>query len=218
MEQNSSQPVKIDQKIVGYSVSMGENKEVTGTTPVLVASTASPIHSYDRPDVVTGFTYKIKPPTTSSAMYITINHIEDEHGVLRPIEIFVNTKHMEHFQWVAALTRMISAVLRKPGPFLFIVEELQQVFDPQGGYWYEGKMIPSVVAHIGAVFKHHCQRIGILEAPPLSNAQKEVMAEKKAEAEKKGVKGQLCAKCGESSVVKLDGCMTCLDCGDSKCG
>jgi len=29
---------------------------------------------------------------------------------------------------------------------------------------------------------------------------------------------QLCAKCNETSVVMMDGCMTCLACGDSKCG
>ena len=29
---------------------------------------------------------------------------------------------------------------------------------------------------------------------------------------------QLCAKCSTASVVMMDGCMTCLTCGDSKCG
>jgi len=29
---------------------------------------------------------------------------------------------------------------------------------------------------------------------------------------------QLCAKCSTAAVVMMDGCMTCLNCGDSKCG
>ena len=29
---------------------------------------------------------------------------------------------------------------------------------------------------------------------------------------------QLCAKCSTAAVVLMDGCMTCLNCGDSKCG
>jgi len=29
---------------------------------------------------------------------------------------------------------------------------------------------------------------------------------------------QLCAKCNTTAVVMMDGCMTCLSCGDSKCG
>ena len=29
---------------------------------------------------------------------------------------------------------------------------------------------------------------------------------------------QLCAKCSTAAVVMMDGCNTCLNCGDSKCG
>ena len=29
---------------------------------------------------------------------------------------------------------------------------------------------------------------------------------------------QLCSKCSTAAVVMMDGCMTCLNCGDSKCG
>ncbi len=28
----------------------------------------------------------------------------------------------------------------------------------------------------------------------------------------------VCAKCSTKAVVLMDGCMTCLSCGDSKCG
>ncbi|MDX2504176.1 MAG: NrdJb, partial [Gammaproteobacteria bacterium] len=29
---------------------------------------------------------------------------------------------------------------------------------------------------------------------------------------------QVCDKCSTKAVIKMDGCMTCLNCGDSKCG
>jgi hypothetical protein len=29
---------------------------------------------------------------------------------------------------------------------------------------------------------------------------------------------QLCVKCNTAALVMMDGCMTCLSCGDSKCG
>ena len=50
--------------------------------------------------------------------------------IRRPFEIFINSKNLEHFQWVVALTRVISAVFRKGGDVTFLVEELKAVFDP----------------------------------------------------------------------------------------
>jgi hypothetical protein len=29
---------------------------------------------------------------------------------------------------------------------------------------------------------------------------------------------QLCGKCNTKAMIQMDGCMTCLNCGDSKCG
>jgi hypothetical protein len=29
---------------------------------------------------------------------------------------------------------------------------------------------------------------------------------------------QLCTKCHTRAVIQMDGCLTCLNCGDSKCG
>ena len=55
----------------------------------------------------------------------------------RPFEIFVNSKNLEHYAWVVALTRMISAVFRRGGEVAFVAEELKQVFDPRGGQWIE---------------------------------------------------------------------------------
>lgn len=217
MEQNSSQPVKIDSKIVGYSVVKASDGPVT-QAPVIVQE----VRSHQRPDVVEGATYKIKPPTWSSALYITINNLVMEDGSRRPIEIFVNTKDTSHYQWVVAMTRVISALFRKPGEFLFVIEELEQVFDPQGAYWGEGahagKMIPSVVAHIGLVLKQHCRDLGLITGPVLSSAQLEIIAEKVAVAEAQGIKGTRCPKCSEEAMILIDNCLTCTACGESKCG
>ena len=54
---------------------------------------------------------------------------------------------MENFQWILALTRIISAVFRKGGDVTFLVEELRSVFDPRGGYFKRGgNYMPSLVA------------------------------------------------------------------------
>ena len=91
---------------------------------------------------------------------------------------------MEHFQWVLALTRVISAVFRKGGDATFMVEELKQVFDPQGGYFKKGgRFMPSLVAEIGEVLETHMKKCGLIENEELSDAHKALMAEKRAALE-----------------------------------
>lgn len=202
---------QITKKIVGWAVS--KSTDTKGNThTVKIAETL------ERPRVVEGRTYKISPAVTDSAMYITINHVVLEDGTRRPVEMFINTKHVVHQQWITALTRMVSAIFRKPGPYLFIAEELKEIYDPQGGYFAEQKMMPSIVAHVADVLEEHFIWIGALEKPELSAVQKEVIAEKIAEAEKAGVKMQTCPKCHAEAMIMMDNCMTCTACGESKCG
>ena len=202
---------KITKKIVGWAVNKTTD-DAGNTHEVREAVTL------ERPRVVVGRTYKISPAVTDSAMYITINDVVEDDGQHRPVEMFINTKHVAHQQWITALTRMVSAIFRKPGPYLFVADELEQIYDPQGGYFEGGKMMPSVVAHVAAVLREHFIWIGAMEAPELSAAQKEMIAEKVVQAEKTGTQMQLCGKCNEKALLMLDGCMTCTSCGDSKCG
>jgi hypothetical protein len=157
----------------------------------------------NREESLEGTTYKIKSPLSKHAIYVTINNKDG-----RPFEIFINSKNVDHFQWTIALTRVISAVMRTTnGHCDFLVEELESVFDPNGGYfgtnsWSKGKYMPSLVAEIGNVIKLHMG----LQKPKKFNEGKE---------ESKGVK---CKSCGSSNTVLEEGCFKCLDCGESKCG
>ena len=166
---------------------------------------------------------------------MTINDIVlnpgTEHELRRPFEIFINSKNMDHFQWVVALTRVISAVFRKGGDCTFLAEELKAVFDPKGGYFKPGgKFMPSLVAEIGDAIESHLKMIGLLEDHSLDEHQQKLVDEKRKEyeslqnggaAEYKGdypEGAQMCNKCMTKAAVLMDGCMTCLSCGDSKCG
>lgn len=168
----------------------------------------------DRPAALEGQTYKVKWPGSEHALYITINDIIIA-GHRRPFEVFINSKNMEHFAWTVALTRMISAVFRRGGDISFVVEELKAVFDPRGGAWMEGRYIPSILAAIGGVIERHLVSIGFIEGEGMglkTDPHAQVMAVGEAP------RGKACPSCGSYALQMKEGCMTCNDCGHSKCG
>ena len=223
---------RIDKKIIRYSVVKPD-----GASPVAenLAPTVQQMHeSLERPDVLPGATYKVKTPLSDHALYITINDVVlnpgTEHEIRRPFEIFINSKAMEHFQWIVALTRIISAVFRKGGDVTFLVEEMRSVFDPKGGYFKKGgKYMPSLVAEIGDVIESHMRSIGLFKEDGLDEHQRQLIEvqRKKYELGMKAVEdaaantfppeATLCSKCQTKAVIGMDGCLTCLNCGDSKC-
>ena len=165
----------------------------------------------DRPLALEGNTYKMRWPENEHAIYITINDVVVD-GQRRPFEVFINSKNMEHYAWTVALTRMISAVFRRGGDVSFVVEELKAVFDPRGGAWMGGKYIPSILAAIGGVIEGHLVAIGFMEAGGA------LKADPHAEPAVVKPRGPACPKCGQYALRMQEGCMTCGECGYSKCG
>ena len=190
----------------------------------------------ERPEVLIGSTYKIKTPVSDHAMYVTINDIVLNEGTpheqRRPFEVFINSKNLDHFQWIVALTRVISAVFRKGGDTTFLVEELKAVFDPRGGYWQPGgKFMPSTIAELGYVIERHLQLDRPAQGAASSTRTSASWSRRSARNSRRAPSrrtrspsrtfpegAQLCAKCSTAAVVMMDGCSTCLNCGDSKCG
>lgn len=217
----------IDKKIVKYNV-VKEPEQVKTAT---VNSDILPVQMHEnieRPDVLFGATYKIRTPLSEHALYITINDmVFNEHTPQeqrRPFEIFINSKNMDHFQWIVALTRIISSLFRKGGDVTFLVEELRSVFDPKGGYFKRGgKYMPSLIAELGDVIESHLRAIGMIKETELDTCQKEFVAQKRAEYLKDHdsefpANAKLCIKCQTKALIITNGCTTCLNCGDSKCG
>jgi hypothetical protein len=233
--------IRIEKKIVDYKVAGTEAAQEAQQAAAAVPARTEPednvvqLHEkLERPEMLIGSTYKVKTPLSEHALYVTINDIilnhGTEHELRRPFEIFINSKNMDHFQWIVALTRIISAVFRKGGDVTFLVEELRSVFDPRGGYFKKGgKYMPSLVAEIGDAIECHMRMIGLLKDDGLDEHQKKLVAEKRAQYEAAGAEesqsagdfpegAQLCAKCHTKAAIQMDGCLTCLNCGESKCG
>ncbi len=200
--------------VTGSVLSVGE---AAGTSPAEVreAETEGEVvymsEPLDRPQALEGRTYKLKWPGSEHAIYITINDLI-RGGRRRPFEIFVNSKNMEHFAWTVALTRMISAVFRRGGDVSFVVEELKAVFDPRGGAWVEGRYIPSILAAIGGVIERHLVETGFIGGDGLG-----LKADPESQVAVIGQTAKACPNCGSFDLRMLEGCVTCLSCGHSKC-
>lgn len=231
--------IKIEQKIVDYSVEhAASDPKKDRPRPVDGDDGDNVIRMHEkleRPEMLVGSTYKVKTPVSDHAMYVTINDIvlneNTPHEQRRPFEIFINSKNLDHYQWIVALTRIMSAVFRKGGDVAFLVDELKAVFDPRGGYWQPGgTFMPSIIAELGHIVEKHLTEIGLLAPVEPSEERKQFLEEKRAEFEARGGQtdafaessfpegAQLCGKCNTAAAVLLDGCMTCLNCGYSKCG
>jgi hypothetical protein len=221
-----TQPVEISSRITGFKVvdTKFENPKVEQVKPT--------IKEVKRPDMLQGTTYKLKSPLAKSAMYVTINDIVNEDGARQPFEIFVYSKDSTHYEWITALTRMISACFRRGGDLSFILEELECIITPGStGYIAKGgRQIPSLVAEISLfAIRKHFMSLGLIENPEHDEFTKEYLAGKKQEyVAKTGDKDDshtgyprnaiVCPKCSVKAMIPMDNCMTCLSCGDSKCG
>ena len=62
--------IKIEKKIVGYS--LAEPKKADEKPETNIVQLGEPL---DRPEKITGTTYKVKTPVTDHAFYITINDV-----------------------------------------------------------------------------------------------------------------------------------------------
>jgi hypothetical protein len=171
----------------------------------------------NRPEALEGKTYKIKPPQAEHALYVTINDMVlnagTEHETRQPFEIFLNSKNAEHTQWTAVLTRVMSAVFRKGGDVSFLINELRCIHDPQGGYFRRNKYIPSLVSEIGDILEMHLQKNDVVE----SDVEKDHDVAN-ADVSEFPESAVVCTQCSVKARVVLDGCLTCLSCGFSKCG
>lgn len=218
------------------SVSTVETESArTSVKPGGVHYMAKPL---EREAALQGYTYKLKWPGSDHALYVTINDIVRD-GRRRPFEIFINTKNLEHYAWMVALTRMISAVFRRGGDVSFVAEELTAIFDPQGGRWIGGRYVPSLIAAIGEIIEEHMRRIGFLSddgeqhslglaqlmnavsdgSPPASIP---APASPSEEGDiptglRSGRTPAQCPRCGSAQYMRLEGCWECQRCGFSRC-
>jgi hypothetical protein len=249
---SSKKPIEIRKKITGVSVVNIENcsnknddltaNQETSSSPIEV------IEKTTRPKELDSRTYKIKASSGyEHAYYVSISNVVLNEGSnleeVRPYEIFINTKDKVNVQWVHALTFMMSAVFRKGGEYMFLLDELREVSSPNAGWFGQHtrggnpRYIESMVSAIADTIAYHVEKTcGVtIKKNELSDEAKAIIEDNKAlylkshpsaitstevVDEDAGMPNAMdCPKCKvRNAVIKLDGCLTCVSCGDSKCG
>ena len=182
----------------------------------------STMYNTIRPEVVDAKVYKLKSAFVKNSVFITLSYIYDNSEV-RPIEIFINSKDLTRAPEYVVLTRLVSAIFRRSNDPMFILEELQGIFDPNGGTYKDGKYYHSFYAEIADVIERFFFEVGIMERPeamPMEDngpQQKVVLA--KDEGNAGNIEFRICEECNNRTLKTENGCDICMDpdCGYSKC-
>ena len=117
-----------------------------------------------RPEVIDAKVYKLKSLFVKYSVFITLSYVKDNSGI-RPMEIFINSKDLTRAPEYVMLTRLISAVFQRSDDPRFVLEELQGIFDPNGGKFKDGKYYHSFYAEIADVIERFLFDVGIMEQP-----------------------------------------------------
>ena len=210
---------------IGASTKIEEISKKENTASKKTKQTNKPIQSIAstiRPEVVDAKVYKLKSAFVKNSVFITLSYVEEEKEV-RPIEIFINSKDLTRAPEYVVLTRLVSAIFRRSNDPMFILEELQGIFDPNGGTFKEGKYYHSFCAEIADVIERFFFDVGVLEKPDAKPIEDNGLQKKMVHAKEEGNSGNLefkiCSECNNRTLKIENGCDICMDpdCGYSKC-
>ena len=173
-----------------------------------------------RPEVVDAKVYKLKSAFVKNSVFITLSYVKEKTDV-RPIEIFINSKDLTRAPEYVVLTRLVSAIFRRSNDPMFILEELQGIFDPNGGTFKEGKYYHSFYAEIADVIERFFFDVGIMERPDALPLEDNGVMKKLArdEGNAGNIEFRICIECNNRTLKTENGCDICMspECGYSKC-
>ncbi|WP_336761265.1 adenosylcobalamin-dependent ribonucleoside-diphosphate reductase [Paenibacillus sp. USHLN196] len=164
-----------------------------------------------RPQVLRGATYKINTPFGMA--YITINDLEGTPG-----EIFLNVGKAgsDVFAMAEALGRVCSLFLRYGDhghKVQLLIKHLKGI-GGSGAIGFGANRVESIADAVAKALESHIQNVS-----GATQEQNQVeSAYPKVEDQKTFIESRdLCPSCGSASLMNVEGCKTCSNCGYSKC-
>jgi ribonucleoside-diphosphate reductase alpha chain len=149
--------------------------------------------SWTRPAVLDGKTTKVS--TNAGTAYLTVNSDEG-----RPVEVFVaiGKAGSDVMELGEALGRLVSLSLQQGATLKQVGSQLLGV----GGFGKFAKAIPHAIGEALLASSEDGATVEAVDAAPEPAKQ---------------VSADLCTECGNTSLVREEGCMKCLSCGWSAC-
>ncbi len=161
-----------------------------------------------RPEILHGRTHKLKWVPTGENWYITVTNDGS-----RLIELFITTREVRNQEWITALSRLVTALLRHQVDVNFLVRELKEVYASTQGMFLDQKYCPSIIAAIGRILERETEALG-KEAPTETKAENGTSAKKESQPFTTGL---TCPSCKAPTWIRHDGCWHCGSCGHSTC-
>ena len=154
--------------------------------------------NFIRPPIMKGSTDKII--TGHGSMYVTVN--KDDNDIIR--EVFTNISKSGgcYNASLEVVSRIISLALQYNIPIDDIVKQLENITCCPN--WFDGKLIRSPYDGLAHILRQN-------KSSFLPQKERDVAITNISQ-------GMLCKKCHSLNISIQEGCMLCLDCGDSRCG
>jgi len=166
----------------------------------------------DWPVEAEGCVYKLKFHPEKPSMLITIVDLEEE-----PLGILFKVNNATHQEYLDGLSRSITSLWRRGIRADHLFEEFSQYQSPNAFGTYmvrrdKGVMLHSILHGIALVIKKHFRK---LDFEGIGVASQDCIATSISKVVSKDLQ---CPNCQELTLKRVEGCLTCTECGYSKCG
>lgn len=189
---------KIDKKIVGYKV-------VNSTVPTTATPAPAPAPVLTENIVVLNSVTR-QVVTPDMKIYITVHF---ECGSAK--EVFFNLSDLMLYDYFAALAIMMS----KSGMNRDVINALTSIGSANGFFFKPVGF--SKPRNLGVIAAVAYEILGIIDGVSGAVERVENLNDPDGNTDFPP-NATVCPKCQTKAVVLMDGCQTCLECGDSKCG
>jgi ribonucleoside-diphosphate reductase alpha chain len=168
---------------------------------------------YKREGMLHGVTHKLRWPGLSSPVFVTINHLSDG----KPVEVFISSKNDHYNEWAVAMSVMISKLLQAGVSANEVGDQLGEITLSHNGAFMDERHYGSIIAKIGELIKNHSSySTPLFKVKALATPLRVVAAAAGNIAGRNSV-SNTCTFCGSRNTQYKEGCLTCIDCHQSKC-